>query len=135
MIKVFADSVYWIALINPRDQWRSAALRASSSLKSAAILTTDEVLIETLNHFAESGSHFRQLVSREIEKILLAPEIVILDASHDNFLNGLDLFRKRVDKGYGLTDCISMLSMHEHRVTDVLTHDDHFTQEGFNTLL
>jgi predicted nucleic acid-binding protein len=135
MNKVFADSVYWIALINPRDQWRSAALDVSTTLSNTTIFTTDEVLIETLNHFAESGSHFRELVSREIQKILLTPEVVILDATHDNFLNGLEMFRGRLDKGYSVTDCISMLSMREHRIQDVLTHDDHFSQEGFITLL
>jgi predicted nucleic acid-binding protein len=135
MNKIFADSVYWIALINPRDQWRSAALDVSTSLSNTTIFTTDEVLIETLNHFAESGSHFRELVSREIQRILLTPEVVILDATHDNFLNGLEMFRGRLDKGYSVTDCISMLSMREHRIQDALTHDDHFTQEGFNTLL
>lgn len=135
MQKVFADSVYWIALINPRDQWRSAAITASLKLENARIFTTDEVLIETLNHFAEAGSHFREVVSREIQGILLAPEISILDATHDNFLNGLEMFRERLDKGYSVTDCISMLSMREHRISEVLTHDDHFTQEGFRTLL
>ncbi|HMO79288.1 MAG TPA: PIN domain-containing protein [Pyrinomonadaceae bacterium] len=135
MNKVFADSVYWIALINPRDQWRKAALETSRKLTDCTIYTTDEVLVETLNHFAEAGSHFRQLVSREIEQILLAREIFILDATHDNFLNGLEMFRNRPDKGYSVTDCISMLAMREHRIINVLTHDDHFTQEGFTTLL
>jgi uncharacterized protein len=135
MKKVFADSVYWIALINPRDQWRPAAFDASQKLGSATIYTTDEVLIETVNHFAEAGDHFRKLVSREIQRILLAPEISILDATHENFLNGLDMFRNRPDKGYSVTDCISMLSMKEHRISHVLTRDDHFTQEGFTTLL
>jgi predicted nucleic acid-binding protein len=135
MSKVFADSVYWIALINPRDQWRHAALEASRKLPDCTIYTTDEVLVETLNHFAEAGSHFRQIVSREIERTLLAPEIFILDATHDNFLSGLEMFRDRPDKGYSVTDCISMLAMSEHRTANGLTHDDHFTQEGFTTLL
>ncbi len=131
----FADSVYWIALINPRDQWRPAAIAASQDLAGATIYTTDEVLIETVNHFAEAGEHFRGLVSREIQSILLAPEVSILDATHDNFLNGLEMFRNRPDKGYSVTDCISMLSMKEHRISEVLTKDDHFTQEGFIALL
>ena len=53
----------------------------------------------------------------------------------DLFFEGLALYGSRLDKGYSLTDCISMNAMRERGITDVLTHDDHFTQEGFNILL
>jgi predicted nucleic acid-binding protein len=48
---------------------------------------------------------------------------------------GLALYKARPDKGYSLTDCISMHAMHERGVSDILTHDDHFRQEGFIVLL
>jgi predicted nucleic acid-binding protein len=31
--------------------------------------------------------------------------------------------------------CISMEAMREEGITEILTHDDHFTQEGFTKLL
>ena len=43
MKKIFADSFYWIALINPKDQWRKRALEASKDLVGVSIVTTDEV--------------------------------------------------------------------------------------------
>jgi hypothetical protein len=30
---------------------------------------------------------------------------------------------------------ISMETMRQHGITEILTHDDHFTQEGFSVLL
>lgn len=54
--------------------------------------------------------------------------------THENFLAGLDLYKARADKGYSLTDCISMIAMRERNLTEVLTHDHHFTQEGFTSL-
>ena len=33
-----------------------------------------------------------------------------------------------------MTDCIFMQSMHSLKFTDVLTHDEHFSQEGFQVL-
>lgn len=36
---------------------------------------------------------------------------------------------------YSHTDCLSMLIKRERGITDVLTHDAHFTQEGFHILL
>jgi hypothetical protein len=47
---------------------------------------------------------------------------------------GLDLYATRLDKGYSMTDCISMQAMRREGLTDVLTNDRHFEQEGFRAL-
>ena len=47
---------------------------------------------------------------------------------------GLDLYRARPDKRYSLTDCISMQTMRKEGITEVLTNDRHFEQEGFRAL-
>ncbi|MGA2579262.1 MAG: hypothetical protein ABSH24_24895 [Bryobacteraceae bacterium] len=44
------------------------------------------------------------------------------------------LYEARPDKGYSLTDCISMQTMRKERLTEVLTNDGHFEQEGFRAL-
>ena len=54
--------------------------------------------------------------------------------SRASFLEGLRLYEQRYDKGYSLVDCISMTTMHERNISEVLTHDHHFTQEGFTPL-
>ncbi len=43
--------------------------------------------------------------------------------------------RPRLDKEYSLTDCMGMVICREYGITDVLTHDHHFAQEGFTILL
>ena len=50
------------------------------------------------------------------------------------FSDALSLYERRPDKGYSLTDCRSMLLMRQRGLTDILTHDHHFTQEGFTIL-
>lgn len=135
MSLVFADAVYWIAMTNPRDQWGPAARAASRDLAGRRVITTDHILIETLNYFAGAGPHFRQIACTQIDGILLNPEVEIVDASHMQFLDGFQFYSKRLDKGYSLTDCISMNICRERGIKDVLTHDDHFLQEGFNVLL
>lgn len=135
MEKIFADSAYWIALINPKDQLRPRAIEVSRGLGDILIVTTDEVLTEVLNYFAESGEYFRGIVAREIAKVLLNQNVEIIEATHENFLNGFELYQARLDKGYSLTDCISMNACRERKITQVLTHDRHFTQEGFQILL
>jgi len=46
---------------------------------------------------------------------------------------GLSVTERR-DKGYSLTDCIPMQTMRQQGLTEVLTHDRHFEQEGFRAL-
>ena len=50
------------------------------------------------------------------------------------FESGLALYKSRLDKGYSLTDCVSMVVVRES-IQEVLTHDKHFAQEGFTILL
>jgi len=51
------------------------------------------------------------------------------------FLKALELYESRLDKGYSLTDCISMNVCRELGIKEILTHDRHFEQEGFKILL
>jgi uncharacterized protein len=50
------------------------------------------------------------------------------------FLDALALYKARPDKEYSLTDCISMQVMRREGLTEALTNDHHFTQEGFRIL-
>ncbi len=134
MIKVFADSFYWISLINSKDKWHSKARQISKSLSESTLITTDEVLTEVLTYFSASGTNMRALVTRIIKDILNDPNVEVIPQSHDSFLSGLDLYQQRLDKEYSLTDCVSMQTMRELKLTDILSHDKHFSQEGFKIL-
>ena len=135
MKKLFADSVYWIALINPADQWFEQSQNIGATLGKFQIVTTDEVLTETLNFYAERGKNKRDAVARLIRSILLDVDIEVLTSTNEAFLDGLTLYESRRDKGYSLTDCISMLAMKNLGLQEILTHDNHFEQEGFTILL
>lgn len=60
---------------------------------------------------------------------------VVLPQTRELFDAGLDLYWRRLDKGHSLTDRMSMAVCHDLDITDVLTHDQHFAQEGFSVLL
>jgi predicted nucleic acid-binding protein len=45
------------------------------------------------------------------------------------------LYKARPDKGYSLTDCVSMQVMRQEGIAEILTHDNYFTQEGFSILI
>nr|WP_201768013.1 hypothetical protein [Acaryochloris sp. CCMEE 5410] len=60
---IFADTFYWTALINPRDQWHQQVKALSPKLFQQHLVTTDEVLIEFLNFFSTSNAYMRNGVA------------------------------------------------------------------------
>lgn len=132
---VFADTLYWIALINSRDQWHPRAMSVNADLSGAQLVTTDSVLTEVANFFAEYGDIMRRKVALTIRTVLSDDQIEVLAETRQTFLDDLTLYESRSDKAYSLTDCIGMNVMRKRGITDVLTHDTHFTQEGFYILL
>ncbi|MBA2606951.1 MAG: PIN domain-containing protein [Acidobacteriota bacterium] len=135
MKKIFADAVYWIALINPADQWFERAQNVAAPLGKIQIVTTVEILTETLNFYAESGTRKRDAAAQLIRSILLNVDVEVVAATNEAFLDALTLYESRRDKGYSLTDCISMNGCRTREITEILTHDNHFEQEGFTVLL
>jgi predicted nucleic acid-binding protein len=127
---VFADTFYWIALTLPRD-----AGYASAQLVMDDIVTTEEVLTEYLTFFCDAPEYMRREVTANVAAMLSGDAGVrIIPQSHNSFIAGFQLYGNRPDKGYSLTDCISMQTMRREGLTDVLTNDRHFEQEGFRAL-
>jgi predicted nucleic acid-binding protein len=134
MRRVFADSLYWIALSHQGDQWHAGALKASRALQRAEIVTTHEILGELLTAFRYTPQ-LRGIAARRVHQITTDPGILVVPQSDRSFQAGFTLYQSRPDKQYSLTDCISMETMRAEGITEVLTHDAHFTQEGFTILL
>jgi predicted nucleic acid-binding protein len=126
---VFGDTFYWIALTLPED-----AAHDRAKLVTADIVTTEEVLTEYLTFFCASPEYLRREVASSVEAILHDPTVRVIPQSHDSFTDGFWFYRNRPDKGYSLTDCISMQAMRREGLTEVLTNDRHFEQEGFRPL-
>jgi len=135
MKKVFADTVYWVAIIKPNDPYRRAAEQAGQAVRPCIIVTTDEVLSEFVTLLANGGRMLREKAVENVRALLNDPNVRVVVQSRDSFLRALDRFSKRPDKQYSLTDCSSMNVMDAEGITDVLTHDHHFEQEGYNVLI
>jgi predicted nucleic acid-binding protein len=132
---VFADANYWVALGNRKDQWHQAALQASQELGQVVLVTSDEILDEFLAYFSSYGPETRAQSAETVRALLAARAIEVVPQSRQTFLAGLGLYEARPDKSYSLTDCIAMAIMRERGIAEILTHDAHFTQEGFTVLL
>ena len=135
MTSLFVDAHYWVAFINPKDQWHDMAVKCGIAVAPRPWVTTESVLIEVLNYFGEYGEKFRLRSAQMIQMVVHSAKLEVIEQNRDSFLAGIELYKARPDKGYSLTDCISMNLMQERGITEILTHDHHFTQEGFTILL
>ena len=130
---VFANTLYWAALIDPRNGLHSEATEMSVLIAGRPIVTADEVVTELLTLLA-GASHLRYRATVAVQAILDDPSIRVLPQTRESFLAGFRLYCNRPDKACSLPDCISMCAMHQKGITDVLTNDRHFEQEGFRAL-
>lgn len=49
MKAVFADTGYWVAKINPLDQWHERAIAAEYEIGIVRFVTSEQVIVEILN--------------------------------------------------------------------------------------
>jgi predicted nucleic acid-binding protein len=131
---VFADTFYWLALARPRDPWHAPTKRWATANPTARIVTTDEELTEFLNAFCGSGPAGRAFAAATVHDVRNDPNVDVLPQTRTDFDAALALYEARSDKDYSLTDCRSMLALRALSISEVLTNDHHFTQEGFTIL-
>lgn len=133
--EVFADTAYWIALLDPRQTLHQIAAVASKQLSQSNLVTSDMVLTELLNYFAERGRFWRSKATQLTDQIQQNSRVHVEPQTRDLFNAGIKRYRERSDKGYSLTDCCSMVIMQRRGIQIALTSDHHFEQEGFSILL
>jgi len=132
MNAVFADSFYFLARLNPRDQAHQEAVRLGTE-DSRPLVTTDWVLTEVGD--AMSAPTNRPAFLRLLDLLRSSREVEIVPATRELLDRGVVLFSERPDKEWSLTDCISFVVMRERQLSEAFTGDQHFEQAGFRALL
>ena len=132
MSAVFADTYYYLALMNPRDSANSRAVEFSARWKRR-IVTTTWVLVEVADALAYPPQ--RPLFGLLMDALRSDRQTLVRPATESIFQRGVEFYESRPDKAWSLTDCISFLTMTDHDLTDALTGDHHFEQAGYVALL
>lgn len=135
MDRIFADTGYWIALLNPRDELHPRASQLSRDFSRMQIVTSEMVLTEFLNCFSDFGPQLRKAASTATLSLRRAHQVLVVPQSAQLFEKALELYQEMNDKSWSLTDCASFVIMLEEKLTTALTHDRHFVQAGFQALL
>lgn len=133
MKSVFADTGYFVALLDPRDQHRVQARRRSLQLGATRLITSEMVLDEVLGLVSKPPVRMQAVAA--VDSIRSAANVEVVPQSSALFDRALALYRDRPDQDWSLTDCASFVIMSERGITEALAHDHHFEQAGFVALL
>jgi len=132
MKRVFADTAYFVALVRKRDQLHRQATYFQEH-PPGKLLTTEWVLAEAGNRLAEPPT--REKFIRLIDELQAQAGVEIVSVRHEHFQQGCDLYARRKDKDWSLTDCISFVIMQEYGIDSALTSGADFEQAGFKRLM
>ena len=132
MKTVFADTFFFLAILNRADPTHERAVVLSRQIRGVRV-TTDWVITELADGLAkvEQRERFMDLYRH----IQLSPAIRVVPASRTLLEEGISLYSARPDKDWSLTDCISFVVMRDEGIIHALTGDHHFEQAGFKVLL
>lgn len=132
MTTYFADSFYYLALLNRDDAKHRAAVALSRDLRGDQV-TTAWVLTEVADALAAPNQRGSFLTF--LTRLRGNPRVTIVPASQGLFEAGIEFYAQRQDKAWTLTDCISFVTMRRQAIAEALTGDHHFEQAGFTALL
>ena len=97
-------------------------------------LTHNYVLSEFVPLCKSRGLDRRESLA-VVSDLLDSPEVEVVWVDEALHREALSLLQARLDKGYSLCDAVSFVLMRQRGLTDSLTTDHHFSQEGFVRLL
>jgi uncharacterized protein len=108
---------------------------AVSLLDSAKMRLTHNYVLAELVALCNARGLDRAVTLGFITELTDDPGIVIAWVGQKDHRLAMELLRARPDKNYSLCDATSFVLMGQEGMTEALTTDHHFEQEGFTRLL
>jgi uncharacterized protein len=130
---VFADTFYFLALVNPSDKGHGKAVAFTTTF-TGRMVATGWVLTELADALASTPQGRAEFLSTR-DDLRADPDAEIIPCDDALMGEGIRLYAQRPDKSWSLTDCISFVVMQREGLTEALTGDHHFEQAGFVALL
>lgn len=132
---VLLDTSFILALENRDDFYheRAKLLDRELTQKSCVYVIHWGILLEIADGYARVDRRHKGL--RLLERFQSEQGYQVDPIDDVVFRDALHLYRKRVDKAWGLTDCVSFILMEREGISEALTADVHFQQAGFVALL
>ena len=132
MKTVFADTSFYVALVNHRDEHHQRACQFAAE-HEGAFVTSAWVIEELANYLCDAPN--RPLFLSMYQDLRNDARVTIIPLSTELFDRGIELYAAREDKNWSLTDCISFSIMEQLQLHEAATTDHHFAQAGLVALL
>jgi predicted nucleic acid-binding protein len=110
-------------------------LNAVSLLNSSGRRVTHNYVLAELVALCNARRVNRRLALEFVYGLVNDPEIEVVWITQDEHRTAMKFLLARQDKSYSLCDAVSFQVMRQRGMTDALTTDRHFEQEGFIPLL
>jgi predicted nucleic acid-binding protein len=128
---LFVDTSVWFALVNRRDPDHRAARRALESFRGR-LVTSNYVFDETVTLCLYRLGH--DVALRVGDELRGGKLVDLARAGIADEAAAWDLFRRRADKQYSFTDCVSFVMMRKLGIEQAAAFDDGFRREGFTSV-
>jgi predicted nucleic acid-binding protein len=126
------DTSGLLAVLDPREPLHGLAC---SLFDAAEFRVTHNYLLAEFVPLAHSRGVARTDALSFMVDLLDSPDLEIVWVDEQLHREALALLFARLDKTYSLCDAVSFILMRRHGLTDALTTDRHFEQEGFRRSL
>jgi predicted nucleic acid-binding protein len=133
--RVFVDTGYLIALLDPRDALhaRAHALAEKLAEDDTPLVTSDAVVLELCGYFARGP--LRREAIRWIDAIRASAGWEVVPLDRDLVAKAEARYRVHADKSWSLADCVAMEIMTARGIRAVASPDRGFAQAGLRVLL
>ena len=131
---LFVDTSGWYAVLDRRDAGHgSVTVFIEQAVKSGTrLVTTDYILDESCTLAKARAGSSMALRLLDLIAGTTALDLEWIDA--ERFRRAEMHFRKHRDQAFSFTDCTSFVVMHQLRLSQVITSDEHFRIAGFEVL-
>ena len=131
----FLDTAGLVGRFSPGDDLHRSAVPAWNRLKAqrTPLLTTSLVLIEVGDFLSRIADRSAALQIHDV--LTRSPQVEIVQVTPEHERAAWELFERRPDEEWSLTDCVSFVVMQERNCRVAFTADRHFAQAGFAPLL
>lgn len=129
---MFVDTSGFLCRHSDSEPYHEKAVEFYDSAKNR--FTTNYVLAEYVALALVRGRRGDDIVN--FSKVILRDETIeIIWIDEELHALAIEILEERPDKKYSLCDAVSFVLMRERKISEALTTDKHFEQEGFIKLL
>jgi hypothetical protein len=129
-MRVFADTSYFIALAQRRDQWHTSAITLQRS--NSELVTSNLVINETISLLQGRGFLSQALDFLSDTRTSDDLIIIYIDAALQS--EAWELYIRYAGAGANAVDCTSFAVMRRFNIKRAFTFDQHFKKAGFSII-